>query len=65
MLIANCLTEKGTSQEFIPGTLSIPLILFCFKETVMNVTEVSEAAITVRGPFFPSGKNQIVLFLLQ
>ena len=29
----------------------------------MNVTEVSEAAITVRGAFFPPGKSQIGLFL--
>ena len=35
-------------------------LLFCFvfKETIMNITEVSEAAITVRGTFFPPGKNQ-------
>ena len=29
----------------------------------MNITEVSEAAITVRGTFFPPGKNHVVLFL--
>lgn len=27
------------------------------KETIMNITEVSEAAITVRGTFFPPGKE--------
>ena len=28
----------------------------------MNITEVSEAAITVRGTFFPPGKNLIFIF---
>lgn len=32
---------------------------FYFKETIMNITEVSEAAITVRGTFFPPGNNQV------
>ena len=29
----------------------------------MNITEVSEAAITVRGTFFPPGINKSVFFL--
>ena len=49
-------------MKFIPGTLSVHLIFFFFKETIMNITEVSEAAITVRGTFFPPGENQFFLF---
>ena len=31
----------------------------------MNITEVSEAAITVRGTFFPPGMNKSDVFLSQ
>ena len=39
--------------------------IFCesLQETIMNITEVSEAAITVRGTFFPPGINKSDVFL--
>ena len=40
-------------------------LFFCesLQETIMNITEVSEAAITVRGTFFPPGINKSDVFL--
>ena len=41
------------------------IYFFCesLQETIMNITEVSEAAITVRGTFFPPGMNKSDVFL--
>ena len=41
------------------------IYFFCesLQETIMNITEVSEAAITVRGTFFPPGINKSDVFL--
>ena len=53
--------RREMSKVFLGSIIHYYCIyFFCesLQETIMNITEVSEAAITVRGTFFPPGINQ-------
>ena len=59
--------EKNFFGDRHPPPLATDYCIYFFceslQETIMNITEVSEAAITVRGTFFPPGINKSDVFL--